>query len=193
MLDNRHFGSFGTGNWALITEACDPNTHPKAVPDCTPGRHRLVSGGAIAQQRRVQELREHLVGHHLLRRAREPRPLWLPLLLLLLLLLLPLPLLLLLRGPAATGANGMRRRALRRRRATAWSLAPCPCGPICVRHLPLRATLLLVVVPLDSLLISSGGACGCGIMVLLQVQFRRHAATSHSRRQQCSLVAALSQ
>jgi hypothetical protein len=30
-------------------------------------------------------------------------------------------------------------------------------------------------------------------MVSLQVQFRRHAATSHSRRQQCSLVAALSQ
>ena len=58
------------------------------------GRHRLVSGGAIAQQWLVQELREHLVGHHLLRRAREPRPLWLPLLLLLLLLLLPLPLLL---------------------------------------------------------------------------------------------------
>ena len=83
------------------------------------GRHRLVSGGAIAQQWLVQELREHLVGHHLLRRAREPRPLRLPLLLLLLLLLLPLPLLLLLRGPAATGANGMRRRALRRRRATA--------------------------------------------------------------------------
>jgi hypothetical protein len=83
------------------------------------GRHRLVSGGAIAQQWLVQELREHLVGHHLLRRAREPRPLRLPLLLLLLLLLLPLPLLLLLRGPVATGANGMRRRALRRRRATA--------------------------------------------------------------------------
>ena len=83
------------------------------------GRHRLVSGGAIAQQWLVQELREHLVGHHLLRRAREPRPLRLPLLLLLLLLLLPLPLLLLLRGPAATGANGRRRRALRRRRATA--------------------------------------------------------------------------
>ena len=83
------------------------------------GRHRLVSGGAIAQQWLVQELREHLVGHHLLRRAREPRPLRLPLLLRLLLLLLPLPLLLLLRGPVATGANGMRRRALRRRRATA--------------------------------------------------------------------------
>ena len=83
------------------------------------GRHRLVSGGAIAQQWLVQELREHLVGHHLLRRAREPRPLRLPLLLLLLLLLLPLPLLLLLRGPVATGVNEMRRRALRRRRATA--------------------------------------------------------------------------
>ena len=41
------------------------------------GRHHLVSGGAIAQQwlcTWVQELREHLVGHHLLRRAREPRP-----------------------------------------------------------------------------------------------------------------------
>ena len=83
------------------------------------GRHRLVSGGAIAQQWLVQELREHLVGHHLLRRAREPRPLRLPLLLLLLLLLLPLPLLLLLRGPEATGTKGRRRRALRRRRATA--------------------------------------------------------------------------
>jgi len=40
-----------------------------------------------------------------------------------------------------------------------WSLAPCPCGPICVRHLPLRATLLLVVVPLDSLLITSPRPC----------------------------------
>ena len=89
------------------------------------GRHRLVSGGAIAQQWLVQELREHLVGHHLLRRAREPRPLRLPLLLLLLLLLLPLPLLLLLRGPVATGANGMRRRALRRRRATATRTGQC--------------------------------------------------------------------
>jgi hypothetical protein len=32
------FGSFGTGTWALITKACDPNTHPKAVPDCDPWR-----------------------------------------------------------------------------------------------------------------------------------------------------------
>eukprot|EP01046_Picozoa_sp_COSAG06_P068815 COSAG06_NODE_18476_length_885_cov_3.183206_1_plen_172_part_01 len=41
-----------------------------------------------------------------------------------------------------------------------WSLAPCPCGPICVRHLPLRATLLLVVVPLNSLLISKDAEAG---------------------------------
>eukprot|EP01051_Picozoa_sp_SAG22_P027947 SAG22_NODE_9615_length_579_cov_0.933333_1_plen_72_part_10 len=32
------FGSFGTGTWALINKACDPNTHPKAVPDCDPWR-----------------------------------------------------------------------------------------------------------------------------------------------------------
>jgi hypothetical protein len=83
------------------------------------GRHRLVSGGAIAQQWRVdRELREHLLGlacDLLLRRALLPRPL--PLLLLLLrpsLLLLLLP-----RGPEATGTKGRRRRALRRRRATA--------------------------------------------------------------------------
>ena len=83
------------------------------------GRHRLVSGGAIAQQWRVdRELREHLLGlacDLLLRRALLPRPL--PLLLL---LLRPsLLLLLLLRGPEATGTKGRRRRALRRRRATA--------------------------------------------------------------------------
>ena len=33
------FGSFGTGTWAPITKAGDdPNTHPKAIPDCDPWR-----------------------------------------------------------------------------------------------------------------------------------------------------------
>ena len=27
------FGSFGEGTWRLITKACDPTTHPKAVPN----------------------------------------------------------------------------------------------------------------------------------------------------------------
>jgi hypothetical protein len=30
------FGSFGEGTWRLITKACDPTTHPKAVSDCDP-------------------------------------------------------------------------------------------------------------------------------------------------------------
>ena len=30
------FGSFGEGTWRLITKACDPATHPKAVSDCDP-------------------------------------------------------------------------------------------------------------------------------------------------------------
>ena len=30
------FGSFGTGTWGIITKACDPSTHPKAVDDYNP-------------------------------------------------------------------------------------------------------------------------------------------------------------
>ena len=30
------FGSFGEGTWRLITKACDPTTHPKAISDCDP-------------------------------------------------------------------------------------------------------------------------------------------------------------
>ena len=30
------FGSFGTGTWSVITKACDPATHPKAVDDFNP-------------------------------------------------------------------------------------------------------------------------------------------------------------
>ena len=30
------FGSFGTGTWSVITKACDPASHPKAVDDDNP-------------------------------------------------------------------------------------------------------------------------------------------------------------
>ena len=30
------FGSFGTGTWSVITKACDPASHPKAIDDCNP-------------------------------------------------------------------------------------------------------------------------------------------------------------
>ena len=30
------FGSFGTGTWGIITQACDPLTHPKAIDDYNP-------------------------------------------------------------------------------------------------------------------------------------------------------------
>ena len=30
------FGSFGTGTWSVITKACDPTTHPKAMDDDNP-------------------------------------------------------------------------------------------------------------------------------------------------------------
>ena len=29
-------GSFGTGTWSVITKACDPTTHPKAIDDDNP-------------------------------------------------------------------------------------------------------------------------------------------------------------
>ena len=30
------FGSFGTGTWSVITKACDPTSHPKAIDDYNP-------------------------------------------------------------------------------------------------------------------------------------------------------------
>jgi len=37
------FGSFGEGTWSLITKACDPATHPKAVSDCDPWQLPVLS------------------------------------------------------------------------------------------------------------------------------------------------------
>ena len=30
------FGSFGTGTWSVITKACDPTSHPRALDDYNP-------------------------------------------------------------------------------------------------------------------------------------------------------------
>ena len=57
-------GSFGTGTWSVITKACDPTTHPKAMDDDnpwnapSPKRDFILSLGFTLQRANSRMLRD---------------------------------------------------------------------------------------------------------------------------------------